>query len=63
MTVRLMNAHEMDTVRTLFFPKVGATLGYQDEAFNIGPSWALAIETGHFVVSLDAYFSLFFEYK
>ena len=58
MTVRLMNAHEMDTVRTLFFPKVGATLGYQDEAFNIGPSWALAIETGHFVVSLDVYFSL-----
>lgn len=44
--------------RTLFFPKVGATLGYQDEAFNIGPSLALAIETGHFVVSLDAYTSL-----
>lgn len=44
--------------RTLFFPKVGATLGYQDEAFNVGPSLALAIETGHFVVSLDAYTSL-----
>ena len=58
MTVRLMTAHEMDTVRTLFFPKVGATLGCQDEAFNIGPSLALAIETGHFVVSLDAYISL-----
>ena len=44
--------------RTLFFPKVGATLGYQDEVFTVGPSLALAIETGHFVVSLDAYTSL-----
>ena len=44
--------------RTFFYPKVGATLGYQNEGFNIGPSLALAIETGHFVVSLDAYLSL-----
>lgn len=43
---------------TLFFPKLGATLGSQNHGFRIGPSLALAIEAGHFVVSLDAYISL-----
>ena len=43
---------------TLFFPKLGATLGSQNNGFRIGPSLALAIETGHFVTSLDVYVSL-----
>lgn len=46
------------TNRTLFFPKFGAAVGYQNDGLRIGPSLELAVETGHFVVSLDGYYSL-----